>query len=256
MSAVDAAHVELGGAARSIHDEHTQALLGGEAGGGGVADRRDDDRLEECRRQLLGRRFVEGSVERDDAAERRLRVALVGAAVGVGDVAADRETARVGVLDDGGRRLLEVAHQAAGGVAVEPVGEAQCRSLDLACVGEATGRAGQGVERTLLVGILAVAQCGDHRPAGGVLGRHRLLSVRQARQVVGHRCVVGGGVREGACRETVASRLQRWRRARAARPATSPYCAGSTSTATDTLFLAAARIIVGPPMSIFSMAAA
>ncbi len=37
---------------------------------------------------------------------------------------------------------------------------------------------------------------------------------------------------------------------------TSSYCDGETTTATDALFLAAARIMVGPPISMFSMVVA
>ena len=64
-----------------------------------------------------------GSVERDDAAERRALVALERPLVRVGEVVGERDAARVGVLDDRdrGRFSAEVVHQPPRGVGVVEV---------------------------------------------------------------------------------------------------------------------------------------
>ena len=81
---------------------------------------RDDD-LGEDLGDLLGHLDRHRQVRRDDAAERRHRVARVRLAVGVGDVGADRDAARVGVLDDRDGRLVEVVRRTPGGVGVDVV---------------------------------------------------------------------------------------------------------------------------------------
>jgi hypothetical protein len=61
------------------------------------------------------------AVDGDDAAERRHGVARVRLAVGLGDVAADGDAARVGVLDDRDARLGVVVRGPQRGVGVDVV---------------------------------------------------------------------------------------------------------------------------------------
>ncbi len=131
----------------------------------------------------------------------------MGAAVGVDDVGADGEAAGVGVLDHRRRGIVEVADQAAGGIDVEPVGEGQCRSLQLAGVGQAARRSGNRVQRPALMRVLAVAQLLQPRAAHGETLRHRLLGPQLAGQVGGDGGVVGGDVGEGLGGEAAAGRV-------------------------------------------------
>jgi hypothetical protein len=112
------------------------------------------------------------------------------------------------VLDDGGRRVIEIADQAARGVDVEPVGEAERGALQLARMRDAPGSARDRVQRAALVRVLAVAQRRDEPAAGGVLGRRRLLLAELTSEIRGDGGVVRGGVSEGARCEAVASRLR------------------------------------------------
>ena len=100
--------------------------------GAGVPRGRHDDVGLGGRHHLVGGGVVDRPVERHDAAERRLLVALVGEAVGGGDVARHRGAARVGVLDDGDRGLLaEVMYEEPRGFGVVEVevGELEARVL-------------------------------------------------------------------------------------------------------------------------------
>jgi len=124
------------------------------------------------------------SVHRDDAAERRQRVALVRLAVRLGDVLTDRDAARVGVLDDrAGRLVAVVVRRAVGRVRVEEVVVGHLLAAEQLALGQAGDRLEPvGVERRRLVRVLAVPQdvravpgrAGPGREAGAVggVGQH------------------------------------------------------------------------------------
>src|SRR5690606_31761538 len=97
---------------------------------------------------------VHRAVETDHAAEGRTRVALEGACVGFRQRAALAAAARVGVLDDSGRRGVELVDQLPGGVEIHQVVERQLLAMQLFRPGDA--RAGRAVDRRLLVRVLAV----------------------------------------------------------------------------------------------------
>jgi hypothetical protein len=98
------------GATAGGHDQHAQVLLGGEDGARVGGDLRGDDHLGELAGDGFGRRFVDGAVEGDDAAEGRGRVGLEGLSVGLQRRRRDGDAAGVGVLDDdAGRHVVSKA---------------------------------------------------------------------------------------------------------------------------------------------------
>ena len=117
--------------------QHADVLLLGEGLEGAVlVVGRDDDLGEDLRdllRHLLGHRAVDG----DHSAERGQRVAGVRLAVRLGDVRADRDAARVGVLDDRDARLGVVVRGTAGGVRVRVVVVRHLLAVQLLGLGEA-----------------------------------------------------------------------------------------------------------------------
>ena len=102
---------------------------------------RGDDALDEPLRLRVhegGRGVgIDRPVEREDAAERGLRVALVGVAERLGERGGDRGPARVVVLDDDRRRLGELADEVQGRVEVEDVVVAQLLAVQLLGGGDA-----------------------------------------------------------------------------------------------------------------------
>ena len=111
------------------------------------------------------------------------------------------------MLDHCRRGIVEIADQTAGGVDVEPVGEGQRRSLQLARVSQTAGRTWDRVQRPALMGVLAVAQLLQPWAAHRVTLRHRLLGSQLTRQVGGDGGVVGGDMGEGLGGEPAAGRL-------------------------------------------------
>ena len=83
--------------------------------------------------------------------------------VRLGDVGADRDPARVGVLDDGHCRFTVVVGGALGGIGVDEVVVGHLLAMELLCRGDSG--APVGVERRLLVRVLAIAK--DLRPCPG-----------------------------------------------------------------------------------------
>ena len=69
------------------------------------------------------------TVQRDDAAERAQAVGLARADVRLGDGGADRDTARVRVLDHGRRRHVELEHDANRGIEIEQIRERELLAL-------------------------------------------------------------------------------------------------------------------------------
>ena len=104
----------------------------------GLEAGRDDD-LGEHRRDLLRGGGRERAVGRDDAAERGDRVARVRLGVGVGDVGAHRDAARVGVLDDRDGGVGVVVRGAPRGVGVDVVVVAHRLAVQLLRTGQARG---------------------------------------------------------------------------------------------------------------------
>ena len=214
-----------------------------------------DDHLGEDLGDLLGHLDRHRAVGRDHAAERGDRVARVRLAVRLGDVGADRDAARVGVLDDRDRRLVEVVRRAAGGVGVDVVVVGHLLAVQLLGLRQAGS---------------ARSRCGRARPAGA--GSRRSAAPPpgpRSRPIQAGKPVPVGGVGEHVAHPgrhgtsyvavcTNASAASRWRcvereaagaRRRRARRRTA---SGEVTIATDGWFLAAARTIDGPPMSICS----
>src|SRR5207302_10144605 len=120
---------------------------------------------------------------------------------------ADRESARVRVLDDRRRRFLELADEAPRGIDVEPVGERQLRALETARMRYATRWPGHRIERAALMRILPVPQLVQARTAVGELRRYLLLGHATA-QEIGDRGVIGGDVCKRLGGETAARRAR------------------------------------------------
>ena len=174
--------------------------------------RRGDHRFDERGHDRPGRVLVDRPVEADDAAERRQRVGLARADVGLGNRGARRRAARVGVLDDHRRRLAELQHDARRGVEVEQVGERQLLALEHRPARRGPSPAIERVPRRGLVRVLAVAQVaqlvarrrrGDRAPAApppASRGTRRRATVTSAerrgnRRVVSCRCARRRGAR-------------------------------------------------------------
>ena len=148
--------IEIGG-----DDAHVR-LAGEDRPGVGLDGRRDHG-LDERRHDRFGRRAIQRPVERDDAAEGGHGVRVAGAHVGVGGRRADRGAARVGVLDHGGRRLVEFEHDARGRIEIEQVRVRQLLALQDGRVAEAAQRSAvraphQPVPGRALMRVLAVSQ--------------------------------------------------------------------------------------------------
>ena len=84
-----------------------------------------DDALQEGFGEDLGAGVVDLPVERDDRPEGAHRIGLARRAVGVGDGGRRGDSAGIGVLDDDGRRHVELQHGFVGGVRVEQVIEGE-----------------------------------------------------------------------------------------------------------------------------------
>ena len=189
-------------------DEQPDVLLGLEDLHRSLVVRRRDQHLGEDLGHLGRHLHRHRHVGSDHASERRRRVTLVSLAVCLGHVGADRNAARVGVLDDRDGRLVEVVRRPPSRVAVDVVVVGHLLAVQLRRLRQAGLRLeAVGEERGALVRVLAVAQ---HRlavprrahpgrvagPLGGV-GEH----VAHPR---GHVHVVRRGVDEGLCREPLA----------------------------------------------------
>ena len=191
QSSAQAADVVGGGAVRTVQDQDAEALAARQAGGGLLVHCWADDDLEERLGQFLGGGQIERAVQGHDAAVGRSRVAGVGAAVRVERGVAGREPARVGVLDHGGSRFSELGDQVGRRVGVQPVGEGEGGSLQVAGVGDPTRDSRHRIESSPLMGILPVAELGDQRSTGGEVAPHRPIR-GFAGEPVGDRGVVGG----------------------------------------------------------------
>ena len=191
----------------------------------------------------------------DDAAERRQRVARERALVGLERRACRRAAARVVVLDDRAGRELELLHQQPRGVEVEHVVERQLVAAELPHLREHVhARADLLVVGGALVRVLAVGEVGDL-----LVGAHdhRREVVEPLGEPARDRRVVAGGAGERLGGEALA-RGEREVPARLVELLEDRVVglSGSTTTAENTKFFAAARIIVGPPMSMFSITSA
>src|SRR6202453_2792097 len=148
--------------------------------------------LDELLGQPLGALPVHWPVERDHTAIGAGLIAGVGAFIGRLDRLAERAAARVVVLDDRARGPIELLDELAGGVEVEQVVERQLLAVQLGdTLQQVRGRANPGVERGLLVGVLAVAQVAHLLV--GVAPRGREPLVGAAREPGRDRGVVAGG---------------------------------------------------------------
>ena len=215
---------------------------------GGVGRRHDH--LGEDLRDLLGQLGGDLLVDRDHPAERGHRVTGVRLAVRLGHVRADRDAARVGVLDDRHARLGEVVGAAPGGVRVDVVVVGHLLAVQLLGLGQAGRRGRVDVERGLLVRVLAVAQ----RVLALAAPARRTPATRLGASVVAHQLATATSYSAMSAKARAASSLrcvsEKPPSVRACR--ISGYAVTAVTTATEGWFLAAARTIAGPPMSICS----
>ena len=192
---VDLAQLPAGHLGRGCLQQ-ADVLLAGQDLHGPVIVSGSDDNLGEDLGDLLGHRDTDWAVGGDDAAEGAQRVTGVGLAMGLGNVRTGGDAARIGVLDDGDARLLEVEGGATGRVGVNVVVVAHGLAMQLPSSGQ-TGLAGALVDRSSLVGVLAVAQRMDKLTSHADEGRHSLAGDPVASgEPGGHRDVVGSGVGE------------------------------------------------------------
>ena len=154
---VDGADVE-GQRRGGVRRHHAQVLLHGEDLERFGLEVRGDDHFGEDVADRRGHLRGDRAVRSDDPAEGADRVTGVGPDVRLGDVVGDRHTARVGVLDDHHRRLVESVDQTPGRLGVEHVEVAELLAAVLGHRVPPTRRAGLAVAGTLLVRVLAVAQ--------------------------------------------------------------------------------------------------
>ena len=109
----------------------------------------------------------------------------------------DRDPARVGVLDDRHRRLVEVVRRPPGRVGVDVVVVGHLLAVQLLGGGEPAYGVLGAVEGSRLVRVLAVAQHGGPPVGRAGPGRERLVRLGHLLpQPAGHGHVVRGGVRE------------------------------------------------------------
>ena len=153
--------------------------------------------LDEYPADRLGGGRVERPVERDDAAKGADRVASERLIPGFAQARADRDAARVGVLDDRHRRRSEFGDQLEGGVGIGIVVVRQLLALELARGRHAGAALAGAVERARLMRVLAVAQRLG-QPAGNDQRFGECLAFL-ARHPFGDRRIVGGGAPHRPC---------------------------------------------------------
>ena len=203
--------------------------------------------------------FVHRPVEGDDAAEGRRRIGRERAPVAVQRIRADRHAAGIGMLDDDAGGRIERLDAFPGRVGVGDVVVGQFLALQLAVVGERAGRRRRcrGRTRPSGAGSRRSASPAPCATAGSALpdsARAAAARQRPSGQVVGDGAVV---VRRCARRPSSPARSgwrSRRRRAPSAARARRRSRPDRTTTVTASWFLAAARSMAGPPMSMFSIA--
>ena len=120
----------------------------------------------------------------------------------------DRDAAWIGVLDDHARRRLELPHAFEGGVAVRDVVVRELLALKLRGRRDrGADRARVGVERRLLVRILAVAQVQALAERQvQIVGKGRRFAADGAGKIGRHHRIVLRGVRKRLRRKLLAHR--------------------------------------------------
>ena len=161
-----------------------------------------DDDLGEDLRDGLGQRTVEGAVGGDDPAEGADRVAFACRAIGGDQVGAGGDTARVGMLDDGDRRRVELGHQFERRIRVAEIVVAELLALDLLGLGNAGPGRAADIKRGFLMGVFAISQ-DPGEAAGGDMGFGKLVP-QFTREPGGDRAVIGCGPGVGLGREGAA----------------------------------------------------
>ena len=138
---------------------------------------RRDDHFRENLGHGPGRLGVERAVERDDTAVCRNRIAREGLAIGLDDILAFRNPARIGVLHDHARRAarrVEFGEAFVSRVRVVEVVVGELLALHLARRGYPEPRLGGAIECGGLVRVLAVTQRFDELPGEGPPARGRV----------------------------------------------------------------------------------
>ena len=219
-------------------------------GGRVVAGR--EQHLDELLREPLAERRADRPVEHDHAAVRRHRVGGERLLVGLLDRLGDRHAARVVVLDDHAGRAVELDREEPRGGEVVEVVERQRLAVELLDAREQV-RAGAalGVVGGLLVRVLAVGELERWSKTGHERSRG---SPRRADSqpaiALSYAAVVANAAAASSRRvstDDVVAVAQLVRARARSRP-------GGRRGSTCAWFLAAARSIAGPPMSIFSIA--
>ena len=165
-----------------------------------------DDHFGENLGNLFRGRAVQFLIERQHATERALGVTRQRRQVRVLQGLAQRDAARVGVLDDGAGRTLrriELRHQLIGGVGVIDVVVGQLLALQLPGAGDTRARRAIHIKGRFLVRVLAIAQGLAQQPAQRAAARRVFFAVpgQFAGKPVGHRSVIGGRARKGPLRQ-------------------------------------------------------
>ena len=206
---------------------------------------------------------VDRTVQSDDAAEGGERIGFARAHVGVGGAEPGRRAARVGVLDDDGGGLGELERRCArpnrgraGWCTTAPCPAAPARAP--------SPSAARRIPRGRLMRVLAVAEVAHLRQARARGGGAPIDAVRSPARTVPSRSivivssvaaiarVVRRRVRERLAREVEPERERRTAGASSA-SSTADSRRATTTTSTSRKFLAAARTMLGPPMSISSI---
>jgi len=161
-----------------------------------------DDHLDEQLADFPGGRPVHGAIEGDDGAVGRVGIGFKRPAERVGAGIAQRDAARVGVLDDGAGACREFHHQLPGGVHVLVIVIGELFAVQLLRSQPAAGRLpADSVNGRALVRILTVAQralpmqhvADDRgRPSGGCGVPDSAVRGDEGIQILADACVVHG----------------------------------------------------------------
>ena len=206
QAAADALHVVAVMRAGQGHGEHAHVLFRGGQLERGLGNAGCNDDLDELvGNDLCRRRFVQFTVEGDDAAKCGSRIGGIGQFVSIERYIRNRHAARIGMLDNDTGGLLESLDTLPGCVGIADVVIGQFLALQLRVIGNATGDPAELAEKSgALVRVLAVAHVLHlGKIKIDLRGKFGFVTVAVKRgEVVADRGVVGSGVRKGLLRQT------------------------------------------------------